>query len=116
MNYCCSETNCSKENNTVTCQDGTLKALNTNCNNACPFLEFENTINNMAISTNDCTEQDVNCFKSFVTFNKICKNVSSNTDSNSYFYEHCGVNGQGKICRPSINSNVNFEQCYHYAR
>ena len=59
---------------------------------------FENAINNMAISTTDCTVQEENCFKSFGTFNKICKNVSSNTDSISYFYEHCGVNGQGKIC------------------
>ena len=112
--YCCSDSTCSKENGTVTCQEGNIKNLKYKCNNFCPFLKFGDAANKMAISTTDCNPGKEHCFDFVGSFNKICSNVSLDTDGSSTLYEYCGT-GSGKTCRPAT-SKIQFEQCYDYER
>ena len=105
--YCCSDT-CSKENGTITCQEGNLKNLNNKCNNSCPFMKF-NAMNKLAISTTDCNPEKEHCFDFVGSFNKICSNGSY-----EYWYEYCSSGG-GSTCRPAT-SKIQFEQCYDYER
>ena len=111
--YCCSDT-CSKENDTVTCQDGNIKNLINKCNDSCPFLKFGDANNKMAISTTDCNPEEENCFDFVGSFNKICSNVSLDTDASSKFYQYCGGR-TGEICRPAT-SKIQYEQCYDIDR
>ena len=111
--YCCSDTSCSKENGTVTCQEGNIKNLINKCNDSCPFMKF-NAINKMAISTTDCNPEEEHCFDFVGNFNRICSNVSLDTDASSTFHKYCG-SGKGRTCRPAT-SKIQFEQCYENDR
>ena len=109
--FCCTNATCFKEDNNITCKKGHIKRINEMCNNVCPFVKYSNVVNNLAITTSNCSRNQV-CFETMSLYSKICKKPTKETKSSSgFFYKYCSES-QGKNCDLASNSKITFHQCY----